>query len=894
MAGSLNVGTLTGRIEFEDKITSTLDLVLQKVERLEGQFGSLGGSVAKSAAGFITAEAAIQGVRKVLDFTTGVLKDFTTEGASIADVEDNFDHLTASAGRLGATLLGQLREGTHNTIDDLSLMKTVNQDLAAGMNLTDAQYKVLTESAFALAQATGEDVKSAFEQVNDAMLTGRTRSIQMLTGRVDLVQAEQDYADSLGTTVDKLTEEGKVQAARQAILDKLADANERLGKQTDGLDEMIAQAQTTWNNYYDDLAKSVASSPNVIHAFESIRDAIMAAFGGDVQSALKTALEWINYLADRVAKYGPEVIAFFVNAKDWILKIYDTVTRTWDALPTWLKNVATNSALAMAGLIALNSGVSAGSSLVQDAIGLWGNLTTALVGLPNILSGVTEGLVKTREIVAIMDFSSIGDAIVSFKILGGAVLGAIGPLGALAIAVTAVMAAWEIGKMQKVSDWFENVGLRIMGYTEEQRKAMIETDHATQAAAAHVEANKAQSDAIAKTKAMMEDLAKQLNRATTEQIGLTGEQQKSKFVMDQTTDDIKKFKMAWEELNSVGKSYADTLKDVDLKTIESIKHYIDMGVGLGTLAAAYKMTNAEVQAIADAYKLEQKAQSDSAQRWAEYNQLVIDMSGNTMDKLESDIERWKKDQIQAHKDAKTDTKDFYDWVDKMSAAMYQKEEQKRIEDDQSSKAHFDKIARDAQEAYQFALRHADQFTEGHIADLKKASDAAAAAAANWKSTMGGAIDQTTIMVRTLAGEMITLEEKTQRMSAGGTYTISRANLAENLKTWGVPETLGFTLAGEGFSFQEILDAWRSKTYDKWKPQGPRIPGFKEGGVGDFGSGTLAMLHGKEAIVPLDRAGFGSITNTFYVNGTAEESARKISKILMSDLKSGRQFSMGNG
>lgn len=64
-----------------------------------------------------------------------------------------------------------------------------------------------------------------------------------------------------------------------------------------------------------------------------------------------------------------------------------------------------------------------------------------------------------------------------------------------------------------------------------------------------------------------------------------------------------------------------------------------------------------------------------------------------------------------------------------------------------------------------------------------------------------------------------------------------------------------------------------------------VPSFSDGGVGDFGSGTLAMLHGREAIIPLDKPGqssggagaLASVTNQFapvFQGGSAREQLRQ--------------------
>lgn len=125
------------------------------------------------------------------------------------------------------------------------------------------------------------------------------------------------------------------------------------------------------------------------------------------------------------------------------------------------------------------------------------------------------------------------------------------------------------------------------------------------------------------------------------------------------------------------------------------------------------------------------------------------------------------------------------------------------------------------------------------------------------------ISKTTIMVRTLSGELISLYEAQRRQSVGGSTDVTSANFSKALKDsitnsgWN-PSATGVTqykdpydLARKGYSFAEILKYAYQTAYQSGPlppPSGPRIPGFAEGGtvmVGERGPEVVRLPHGSQ-------------------------------------------------
>jgi hypothetical protein len=290
--------------------------------------------VARIAEGVLLRDAIRDVIGQVKELAMA-LPEIALKGAAVADVEDNFKRLTTQTGLLSDALMGELRAGTHNTITDFELMKSVNQDLAAGLHLTQAQFGILTKGAFALAQATGGDVKQAFDRMNDALLTGRVRSLAELTGKIQTTEAEEKFAAALHRSADQLTEEGKLEAQRAAILDAVGAATERLGEQTDGLDERVAQASVAWENFKENLGKTIATSAVLETGLSGLKTALEEALGGSQETAIKAIASAVDDLLIEIVelgKSGMEVAGFLV--KEWYAaeKVFGDVAQVVDGV----------------------------------------------------------------------------------------------------------------------------------------------------------------------------------------------------------------------------------------------------------------------------------------------------------------------------------------------------------------------------------------------------------------------------------------------------------------------------------------------------------------------------------------------------------------------------------
>jgi len=428
----LDIGTLTGAIELDDELSPVLTIVSSSLHKFADVVTDTLGVAGIAAAAFTTVVFALGGAIVALG----------EKGSTLTGVENAFDRLAESAGTTGDVLRGSLTEGVRGTVDDMVLMQSTTRLLGSGMKLTSDQAKLMGQVSRELGKATGTDAAGGLQILSGALTTGRVRSLQAQIGVIDLKGAEEELAKSLGVTRDQLNTQGKLHADRIAILKASEAWVNKVGVSELSFKERIQQTTVAMQQWGDNLAKSVASSPHVLAAYDAIKAAIEKTFGGDSQRLLDSLVDGINRFADAVTKFGPSFVSTIGTVKnalvsvwEWLSNLNDrfhitdtivagvktawtvlqkafllvrdavnAVIGAWESMPGWLQELTIGSLKLGAGLavtaMAINATAAPIASLISKldlTINIVGNLSGALVASEILWKNHASGVLRLVE-----------------------------------------------------------------------------------------------------------------------------------------------------------------------------------------------------------------------------------------------------------------------------------------------------------------------------------------------------------------------------------------------------------------------------------------------------------------------------------------------------------------
>lgn len=150
-----------------------------------------------------------------LKFTLGEI----FKGEEIKALNIQFEILAKNAGVSAESIRSGMEKASGGLLDTESQLKLAN-DAIVKLGGSAEKIPEIMELARKASVVTGKDLKSTFEDLTFAITSGNQRLLTHLGLRVDVTKAERDFAESVGVSVDALSDEGKHQAIMNAVLEE--------------------------------------------------------------------------------------------------------------------------------------------------------------------------------------------------------------------------------------------------------------------------------------------------------------------------------------------------------------------------------------------------------------------------------------------------------------------------------------------------------------------------------------------------------------------------------------------------------------------------------------------------------------------------------------------------
>ena len=167
----------------------------------------------------LTKAGRVAGLLGTAFFALKTTMDTVFEGEDIKAINQQFEILAHNAGVAGEAIKEGMVKAAGGLADDTDLIQAANRALVT-MGSTAKDLPQVMELARKSTAVFGGDLVSNFERLNTAIANGQTRALKQMGIIVDSEKAYRNYAKSIGTTVDALSETGKQQALLNAVIEK--------------------------------------------------------------------------------------------------------------------------------------------------------------------------------------------------------------------------------------------------------------------------------------------------------------------------------------------------------------------------------------------------------------------------------------------------------------------------------------------------------------------------------------------------------------------------------------------------------------------------------------------------------------------------------------------------
>lgn len=229
-----------------------------------GNLGELTSSILEASA--------IVGVLGVAFLAVKSTMDLVFDAENIKAVNAEFDSLAKTSGVFSDNLKKGLLDSAQGWADEESILEAANKAMIQLQVGAEKLPELMTLARQATSVFGGSLVQN-FQDMAQAVASGNTRLLKHLGIVVDQKKAYQDYAVSIGSTVDQLSQAGKQQAILDAVLEKG-------GQSFASVNTNIKEATNSWMQFKSTL--------------KDIGDIATLAFDKIAGPTVKNALSWMS------------------------------------------------------------------------------------------------------------------------------------------------------------------------------------------------------------------------------------------------------------------------------------------------------------------------------------------------------------------------------------------------------------------------------------------------------------------------------------------------------------------------------------------------------------------------------------------------------------------------